>query len=232
MGIELNKQLALEAAVQQQHDEHTKYYAYTEADAFTFNGVKEFSVLDYWRYTFCQLKNQQDTIAEYLVARALGISKAENVNSWTGYDISYKSKRIEVKSTAYVHTWNKKKVSKVRTFSIAPSNNYYWFGRLDRNGKELARQNELYVFCLNSNKDISNADPLVVDDWDFYVVPTFRIDALCEKRGNPDQKTISLNIVRKIAFRAVKWNKLSAAIQDTIELIDQHVLELDEKADS
>ncbi len=232
MGIELDKQRALEAAVQKQHDMNTQYHAYTEADAFTFNGVQEFSVLDFWRYSYCQLKNLQGAIAEYLVARALGISKAENINSWTGYDLSCGSKRIEVKSTSYVHTWNKNKVSKARTFNIAPSSNYYWFGGLDRNGKESARQNEIYVFCLNSNQDIASANPLVLDDWEFYVVPTFRIDAFCIKRGNPNQKTISLNIVRGLAFRAVKWNELCTAIHDTIKLIDQHVLELDAKAGS
>ena len=228
MGKELEKQRALEAAVLKQREKNTAYHAYREDDVFTFDGQPVFSVLDYWRFQYCQLMNQQENIAEYLVAKALNINKAENVSSWTGYDLSYQGKRIEVKSSSYVHPWNKKKVSEVRTFSISPSSNYYWFGSTDRNGKTVARQNELYVFCLNENRDIANANPLVLDDWIFYVIPTFIIDATCEKSGNPNQKTISLGVVKKLSGGSVKFDRLRDAVEEAMNRIDQHVIEIDD----
>lgn len=228
MGKELDKQHTLEAAVQKQREKNTAYHAYKEDDVFTFDGQPVFSVLDYWRFQYCQLMNQQDNIAEYLINRALDICKAENVSFWTGYDLSYQGKRIEVKSSSYVHTWNKKRVSEVRTFSIAPSNNYYWYGEADKNGKTVARQNELYIFCLNENRDISNANPLIIDDWTFFVIPTFMIDAMCEKSGNPNQKTISLSVVKKLSGNSVKFDQLRSAVEEVIKRIDQHVIEIDD----
>lgn len=227
MGRERDKQRALEAAVEEQRSKNTSYHAYTENDAFTLDGSPVFSVLDYWRFVYSQLSNQHQVIAEYLVSKALGIDKAENVSSWTGYDLSYKSKRVEVKSTSYIHPWNKKRVSQTRQFSIAPSSNIYWFGRLDRNGDKLARQNELYIFCLNTNQDISNADPLVIDYWEFYVIPTFIINERCESLRNKNQKTISLNVVRRLAKQPVKWTDLRKAVDRAIEAIDNHIDELD-----
>ena len=230
MGMEKEKQQALEKAVLAQQEMNTTYHAYREDEIFTMNGTPVFSVLDYWRFMYCQLGNHYETIAEYLVNRALSIEKAENLNSWTGYDLSYKAKRIEVKTTTYVHTWNKTKVSKVRNFSIATSNNYYWFGRPDRNGKIWARQNDLYVFCLNANQDIQSSNPLTLDHWLFYVVPTFIIDKYCEEYGNPNQKTISLGVVKKLADKAVSLSELRQTIDQSIEIIDKHVEELDAQA--
>ena len=222
MEKEHDRQSALESEVMSQHDKNTAYHVYCENDAFTMGGAPVFTVLDFWRFQYCQLKNQQDSIAEYLVSRALGITKAENISFWTGYDLSYRAKRIEVKATSYVHTWNKRKVSNVRTFSIAPSNNYYWYGKPDENGKKAARQNEAYIFCLNSNRDIENADPLVVDYWDFYVVPTFVINEMCEKNGNPGQKTVSLGVVKRLAKEPVNWTQLREKVDDAIDRVDQH----------
>ncbi|MBR1584443.1 MAG: hypothetical protein IJ662_02760 [Clostridia bacterium] len=229
MGKELEKQRALEAEVMRQQQKNTEYYEYKENEAFTFDGQPVFSVLDYWRFQYGQLMNQQEYIAEFLVSKALGIRKAENVSFWTGYDLSYCAKRIEVKSSVYVHPWNKKRTSKVRTFSIAPSSNLYWSGKKDENGKKLARQNEIYVFCLNTNRDINNADPLIIDDWDFYVIPTFVIDEMCSKYGNPNQKTISLGVVRKLSDGSVKWDQLHEKINEAIDRVDRHIIEIDER---
>ena len=143
---------------------------------------------------------------------------------WTSYDLSYQSKRIEVKATTYVHPWNKK-TSKQRVFSIAPTNNYYWFGRPDRNGDAEARQNDLYVFCINMNQDIEKHDPLRVDDWDFYVVPTYKINAHCSK----SQKTISLGVVKRLAGEAVKWPELKDKVDEVIADVDRHIAELDQE---
>lgn len=229
MGFEKDRQLALEAAVDQQRNKNTAYRAYREDDAFTLDGKAVFSVLDYWRFVFSQLNNQNNVIAEFLVSMALGIDKAENVSSWTGYDMSYRSKRIEVKSTSYVHPWNRKRVSETRQFSIAPSSNYYWYGRLDRNGKKLARQSELYIFCLNTCRDIENPNPLAIDNWEFYVIPTFVIDLRSERMKNPNQKTISLSVVRRIAKQPVMWSDLKQAVDLAIEAIDKHIDELDSR---
>lgn len=110
----------LEAAVAKKKEELTAYEPYTPDEMFQFRGKDLFSVEDFWQYAYSQLDGMAETIAEFLVAKALGVEKAENVNYWTAYDMAYRNKRIEVKATSYVHPWNKE-ISKIRTFSIAPT---------------------------------------------------------------------------------------------------------------
>ena len=190
---------------------------------FLFKDKEQFSVLDFWRYAYSQLKGLGDIIAEFLVAKALGINKAENVNYWTAYDMAYRNKRIEVKATSYVHPWSTK-IAKVRTFSVEPTSNSYWGNSEDgvNGGKERSRQSEVYVFCLNSNQDIQNSDPLKVDNWEFCVVPTFVINNYCSSYGNPDQKKINLNVVKTLAKRCVAFDELKDAVDAAIENSDEY----------
>lgn len=90
----------LEVAVAEKKKELTAYEPYTPDEMFQFRGKDLFSVEDFWQYAYSQLDGMAETIAEFLVAKALGIKKAENVNYWTAYDMAYRNKRIEVKAKA------------------------------------------------------------------------------------------------------------------------------------
>lgn len=209
----------LEAAVAKKKEELTAYEPYKPDEMFRFRGKDLFSVEDFWQYAYSQLDGMAETIAEFLVAKALGVEKAENVNYWTAYDMAYRNKRIEVKATSYVHPWNKE-ISKIRTFSIAPTNNSYWENRDVE--KELSRQSEVYVFCLNTNKDIGKRNALAVDDWVFYVVPTFVIDEYCKE--NPAQRKISLNVVKRLAKEEVSYDRLRKAVDEAIVCSDSYYI--------
>ena len=95
----------LEAAVAKKKEELTAYEPYKPDEMFRFRGKDLFSVEDFWQYAYSQLDGMAETIAEFLVAKALDIKKAENVNYWTAYDMAYRNKRIEVKATSYVHQY-------------------------------------------------------------------------------------------------------------------------------
>ena len=204
--------------IRKTREKNTAYTNYLETDQFQLNGETCFSVLDFWRYYYGDLAGQSPFIAEYMVARSLGITKAENVTYWTAYDMSYRNMRIEVKATESVHAWNRKSVSQTRTFSIAPSNDRYW-GK----GKERtqSRQNDIYVFCLNTNQELQNPQPLNLDYWEFYIVPTFRINNYAASYGNPHQKKISLNVIRKMA-EAVSYDGLKSAIDKAVDEVAEH----------
>ncbi len=209
--------------VNEEQKKNTSYHAYDEHDQFTLSGKAQFSVLDFWRYRYAQLAGLHAEIAEFIVARALGISKSENVNYWTAYDMSYQGHRIEVKESSYVHPWNKTRVSSVRNFSIAPSNNAYWNKVFDPNANEkTARQSEIYVFCLNINQDPQDPQPLNLDLWEFYVVPTYKINQMAIANNNPNQKTISLNVVRKLARKPCHYDALRGVIDQALADVDQH----------
>ena len=213
---------AMEEYVEKKRKENTAYRTLSENDSLKINGESRFTVLDVWRYAYCQLSD--DVLAEFLVAKALGVEKAENNSYWTAYDMSYRKKRIEVKATAYVHAWNKKRVSQVRTFSIAPSKNDYWSGVPQPDGRtqNLQRQSEVYVFCLNTNQDIEKHDTLNIDHWEFYVVPTYVINEYTNKYNNPNQKTISLGVVRSLSSGAVPFDGIRAAVDKAIDASDTY----------
>ncbi len=148
-----------------------------------------FSVIDFWRFQFSNVWDIQDQIAEFIVAQALGQSKPFNKNGWTLWDINYRGRRIEVKETAYYHSWRTDgKVSEQRTFSITQAHSSYKV-----KSSALGRQNDIYVFCLNTGKTQEDSNPLVLDHWRFWVVPTEIINQAC---GN--NKTISLGRLRKL----------------------------------
>ena len=55
------------------------------------------------------------------------------------------------------------------------------------------RQSDVYVFCLYTETVRERANPLVLDGWDFYIVPTHILDEQCGP-----QKTISLTMLQKL----------------------------------
>ena len=77
-----------------------------------------------------------------------------------------------------------------KTFGIHPAYSTYKDSRT-----ELKRQNDIYVFCLNTGINEEESNPLDMANWEFYVVPTATINEKCAT----SQKTISLGKVRKLA---------------------------------
>ena len=168
---------------------------------FSLNGKPiDLSVIDFWQFEFSNLVDLLGYVAEFLVAKALGKDKPDNCNGWTPYDIKYKGKRIEVKATSYYQTWKQEgKVCNIRRFSIRRSQ----------------RENsDIYVFCLLNGMNSSEANPLLLDNWEFYVVPSSFLDKEC---GN--NKTISLSRIRKfdIYGKPVNYSNIPNAINSIIE---------------
>ena len=152
------------------------------------------TMLDFWKYQYSNIYDMQEYIAEFIVGKALGINEPMNRDGWTLWDIDYQGKRIEVKQTSYYHSWQEKiangKISQQRTFSITPA-----FTRYKDSTTSYERQNDIYVFCLNTGTNEEESYPLDMANWEFYVVPTSVINENC----TPAQKSISLGKVRKLA---------------------------------
>lgn len=151
-----------------------------------------FDLQDFWKYKYSSVYNLQEYIAEYLVEKALEMEYSYNADSWTLFDILYRNTRIEIKQTSYYHPWNEGgKISNQRTFGITMANS----NRENINSEEnkFERQNDIYVFCLNNGKTKETANPMNLENWRFYIVPTKVINEECGKN-----KSISLNKVRKI----------------------------------
>ena len=166
------------------------------------------NVLDFWKYMYSDLNaDPRDDIAEFLVSNALGLKTSMNRQDWTLYDIEYRGLRIEVKCTGYYQTWREDgKVSSQRTFSIRKA--------IDRKTNVYERHNDIYVFCLLNGKTREEANPLILDNWDFFVVPTSVINHECG-----ENKTISLSKIKKLGYKSVSYEELEKKVQIEGELI-------------
>lgn len=192
----------------------------TEKTPFVSEGKSlGLTMLDFWRYQYSNIFDLQDSIAEFIVGKALGIDEPTNRDGWTLYDIDYKYKdkkdpiRIEVKETGYYHSWQKKivngRISRQRTFGIHRAYTEY-----KDSSTKLERQNDIYVFCLNTGINEEESNPLDMGNWEFYVVPTSIINEKCA----PEQKTISLGKVKTLA-PLTRYNDLKEIIDSICENI-------------
>ena len=118
---------------------------------------------------------------------------------------------MEIKATAYYHSWRKEgEVSEKRSFDISETK-----GQHNEMGLVRIRHNDVYVFCLNTGKNMADADPFEMSHWEFYVVPTSIVNAKCGHN-----KSISLGRLRAITpeWGKVPYSHLKAAIDAAIGL--------------
>ena len=166
-------------------------------------------IQDFWRFKYSNIYFLLESIAEFLVAKALGLYEPHNADWWTLYDIRYRDFRIEVKETSYYHPWNSNGVvSKQRTFGITMANSAYEnFSSVNKH----ERQNDIYVFCLNKGNTREESNPLNLNNWDFYIVPTSLINRHCR-----EQKTISLGRIKRLGFLPMPYDKIRAEVDRMI----------------
>jgi len=170
----------------------------------------EFGILDLWKYKYSNIFNMQEVIAEFIVEKALGLTKSQNTDYWTLFDILYRNYRIEVKETGYYHSWNEDgKISQVRNFGISKANSSY---EEQETENKFERQNDIYVFCLNTGTTKETSNPMNLNNWEFYIVPTSVINEKCK-----DGKSIGLNRIKKLGYSALSYsdikNEINAIIQ-------------------
>lgn len=167
----------------------------TGNEVLTDNGQStKYTLLDFWRWSVSDLLSNatRGRLAEFIVGSAIGLNPANLRDEWDAYDlIADDGIKIEVKSAAYIQSWNQKRFSRV-SFSIKPARS--WENETSNQRGEPKRHADIYVFCHLKHKDQSTIDPLKMEQWDFYVVPTHRLDSY--KRG---RNSISLNTLKKMS---------------------------------
>ena len=140
---------------------------------FTFNGNNlGIKLLDYWKWSSSNLLSNaiRGMFAEFIVSMAMEINFSSVRKDWKPYDIETKEGiKIEVKTSAYLQSWFQKNYSKI-LFSIKPAR--YWDTETNIFSKEKSRHSDIYIFCVLKHKDKDTVDPLNLDQWDFYVIPT------------------------------------------------------------
>lgn len=161
------------------------------------------TLLDFWQWAYSDIMNNRNRaiLAEFLVGTALGCLNETRIE-WDSYDLVYKGKRIEVKSSAYIQSWHQEKTSKI-IFDISKKDP--WDPATNTYSGIIGRNSDIYVFCLLSEKDTLKVNPLNVDQWQFIIAATSEIN---DNYG--DQKTVTLSRLIKnyglISFPTLKEN--------------------------
>lgn len=177
-------------------------------EKFSFNGrALEIDLLSFWQWFGSDLLSNtaRGILAEFIVAKAPGIADKLRLE-WDAYDLlTSDGIKIEVKSAAYIQSWFQKKPSTI-AFGIQPAR--AWDNETNVLGTEPKRHADLYVFALLAHKRQETIDPLNLDQWEFYVLPTSVLNEAC-----PVQKKISLSRVIGLGATKTDYEGLAETIR-------------------
>ncbi len=184
----------------------------TGKERLTDNGLDtNYNLLDFWRWSVSDILSNatRGRFAEFVVGTAVGMDPENLRDEWDAYDlITEKGIKIEVKSAAYIQSWKQKSFS-IISFSIKPSR--YWDAESSMLRGEPKRHADVYVFCHLKHKDQDTIDPLKMEQWDFYVLPTYRLD-----NYERSQSSITINSLRKLT-KVRKYSELKIEIEKAFD---------------
>lgn len=181
--------------------------ALTGGEPFTASGqATGVTVVDFWRWSASDLLGNalRGLVAEYLVAHALGAT-GQPRQEWAAYDVvTPDGVTVEVKSAAYLQSWRQAAMSKL-IFGIQETRG--WDAATNTYEVAVRRQADVYVFCLLAHQDKATVDPLNLDQWQFYVLPSRQLDA---ELG--PQRSASLNTLIRVGARLSPYPDLGNAV--------------------
>ena len=163
----------------------------TGAEPFTAAGRPAgATVADFWGWSRSDLldNTERGVLAEFIVATALGIPTDGVREGWAVWDLTTPGGvRVEVKSAAYLQSWAQKELSKI---SFSTPRTLAW----DADGggfAEVARRHaQVYVFVLLAYTDKATVNPVDLDQWAFYVLPTAVLDGRTRSQHSITLRTL------------------------------------------
>lgn len=189
----------------------------TGNENFYFEGTPQPHIVsDFWSWSMSRLlmDGPRGDLAEFIVRTALDANVSTPKTGWGECDIVFEGARVEVKCSSYLQEWERKTLSRP-VFSIAKTvscdiavvdNVYHFVGR-DRS--EPTRRSDLYIFCLFSNPDRDSANPLMLEQWTFWVAKTSRINEVMQ-----DKKTITPKDMTRVDAEECSYYELSNVVSE------------------
>lgn len=170
--------------------------------------LMDFTLLDFWQWADSDVlgNTNRGRVAEYIVARALGLGLNDVQNEWEPFDLKTPDGvKVEVKSAAYVQSWFQKRLSAI-SFVVPPRRGWNPVtGTVEPDAK---RHAEVYVFALLAHRDKSTINPLDLSQWEFYVVSTARLNDRTQS-----QHSVTLKSLQQLCPKPVLFDDLHAAVQ-------------------
>jgi len=129
----------------------------------------DFTVGDFWQWAYSDLQqnNIRGILAEFIVAKALGIPL--NVrDTWDDYDLeTLDGFKIEVKSGAYLQSWAQRSLSKITFTGLCGQE---WNHKENCRGGNPKYRADIYIFAVQIAKSHEDFNQLDLDQWEFYVL--------------------------------------------------------------
>jgi hypothetical protein len=181
----------------------------TGNEHLAYNGRPlEFSLLDFWRWSVSDVLSNatRGRLAEFIVATATNIDTTKCREEWRAYDLETpEGVRLEIKSAAYLQSWFQRTPSKI-SFSTKPA--LYWDSLTNKFSETAKRHSDVYVFCLLHHDNKQTVDPLSLDQWEFYVLPTKELNNYTRS-----QHSITLKSLRGLT-KPVCYDRLNEEIKE------------------
>jgi hypothetical protein len=134
-----------------------------------FIGI-EATVADFWRWGFGDLRLNivRGVLAEFLVAKALGIDTSKPRAAWDNFDLVYRGVNIEIKSAARWQSFVSRRPSKL-VFGGLRRRRWDEATQLRRKDPEVIA--DVYIFAMHFCEIAEEYDPLAIEQWSFFVLP-------------------------------------------------------------
>ena len=163
----------------------------TGAEPLTAAGLPAGPTLaDFWGWSRSDLLDnlERGVLAEFIVATALGVPTDEVRVGWAAWDLTTpEGIRVEVKSAAYLQSWAQKQPS---TISFRTPKTLAWDADTGAFAGAAQRHAQVYVFALLAHTNKATVNPLELDQWTFYVLPTAVLDTRTRSQHSITLKTL------------------------------------------
>jgi hypothetical protein len=182
----------------------------TGGEAFCFQGedYPGMTLLQFWQWSVSDLVSNatRGRLAEFIIASALGIA-SDVRNEWEAFDLTTaRGLRVEVKSCAYLQSWKQIRPS-IITFSIRKTR--AWDAGTGVLQEQPSRQSDLYIFALLAHQENKKTlNPLDLDQWQFFLVPTKVLDGY-----ERSEHSITLKSLFKLCPVPLRFGDLAHAVR-------------------
>ncbi len=168
-------------------------------------------VSDFWRWSASDLLSNatRGVFAEFLVANAIGHSTAVPRKEWDKWDLNApEGIRVEVKSAAYIQSWEQKRLSDIRFLVPRPK---------APDGTLKERPAHVYVFALLAHQDKATVDPLDLSQWQFFALSARKLDDRERSQHSITLPSLKGLALKRIAVGPIGFHELRDAV---LEIVD------------
>lgn len=176
-------------------------------EQFQYDGKSlDFTLLEFWRWSTSDIVSNatRGVLAEFIVVRALGNVPSDVRSEWDAYDLETEDGiKVEVKSAAFIQSWHQKIFSRI-SFNVQKK--LVWDEEKGYED-EARRPADVYVFALLKHKEKNSIDPLNLNQWEFFVLPTEVLNL-----RQRSQHSITLKSLERLSGESVNYFELKDAL--------------------